>query len=1239
MLLNIIFIFNNIYLKIILLDKKKYFFKILIVMNMRDKLNSIFGEYVSQVEEDLNYDEESLKMAAKLNQAKYYNDIIIDFGMNKVNEFLNIVECCAGLGIDTYIFAKNNSIKNVYTHEPNKNNHYYVTNNLNMFLKNNKTSHNKIQLLNQKFLGYPSYLKNSIMFMDPPWYFDNKFIKTNITLSGLSLGDWLIIGKDSIFTCFKLHRKYKFSKYTKDIIKKYFTHMYVIDYDIIKYTNKIKQYIYQNKNIILYSNFNKVERIISKEKEKTNINNIINDIENIIKNDNFKYLFQSKYKYMKNYKNYKLKKNKNIDDIITKFDINFNNLYNEVINNKTYNLLNKYIKNIELIIDEKSIRTEKRNYIELLRDMLTDIKYNEILSKNNIRKNNIGSLISVKYHIFIKNKKIPNEKYYNIWNELFDIFIYEFLENNFEINVDKIYEYIKSTSYSTIITSFKNKSFDYIENNEITSKIGKSFIESIYYEYLYQSNFPIKKYIIDDFSSNINKYISKICKIFQIDRFILSNIDVKENRLLSDTFSSFTFIFSKIIGQFYFENGKPEYGKVFIDEIISYKIYQQQLNINYEILSFSNQKQFIRRVFQRDILKGKTSKFKPDDFEAANCTVSNIINITSIPFKTLISVSYEKTMDIYKKVIKPILNILNIVYKLDERNINVEFYSIIDILSEIVKEEENYKDKLIDFFKIYNTEFNIIKDIHYIYVFNDSKNLKYKHSIKKYEHSKKDLILHVINKSEYEPFTDKDGKINIKSKSSHIFNYKLYPNIQFIDIQKSLSEYQNSDIKDYLYFNQLNNTTEYIRALALYKLKFRAHGQRKLYVTHVDFLNRVYEKTDLNQKYFMIYMGSAPGNSLLYLTKLYPNLKILCFDPSPHEIIDPGTNYVHNSVDKLSKKVIYLKINKVLKDKYYMIITMDGQIGTLPNNYTPGISYIGSEFEDIFNKIQFIMNEHSSFQIFIYEDIVSSHNISEIAINPKNDKDIYFKEDLYKFLNANDMKLLFVSDIRSSNEDGSITDYNIWKDMLIQEYIMHYLEPEFSYLKFRSLYMISTNNFNKILENKDIYENIYLKHKGIYTLEFISTNNYTYIKGDIILQPWIYSTENRLFVEKKNLNEIFNINGTNYDNKSSFLYIFMKNFIYFKPQNNSILKLIKDKIIDGNYDWALETNIWLNYYNINKLDEDFYNYITQKIEEAYLYHNEMSKKKKNKNKKIVKWVLDENYYKTGYYNKNLKFFY
>jgi len=123
---------------------------------------------------------------------------------------------------------------------------------------------------------------------------------------------------------------------------------------------------------------------------------------------------------------------------------------------------------------------------------------------------------------------------------------------------------------------------------------------------------------------------------------------------------------------------------------------------------------------------------------------------------------------------------------------------------------------------------------------------------------------------------------------------------------KHLKEIETLDKKDIYYFTKNDdhkfiNTVSEINSRLKYKpaskndyKKTIVHwGQRKLFISELEFLIRYYPKDFdfTKKKLYILYIGSAKGTHLLYLCKLFPEFNFILVDPAH---FDTRLNYLDN---------------------------------------------------------------------------------------------------------------------------------------------------------------------------------------------------------------------------------------------------------------------------------------------------------------------------------------------------------
>ena len=66
-------------------------------------------------------------------------------------------------------------------------------------------------------------------------------------------------------------------------------------------------------------------------------------------------------------------------------------------------------------------------------------------------------------------------------------------------------------------------------------------------------------------------------------------------------------------------------------------------------------------------------------------------------------------------------------------------------------------------------------------------------------------------------------------------------------------------------------------------------GQRKLLLSEIEFLTNYWSSYNQNKKKYLLYIGAAPGVHIQYLSKLFPDIHFILYDPA-NFIIKPSSN-------------------------------------------------------------------------------------------------------------------------------------------------------------------------------------------------------------------------------------------------------------------------------------------------------------------------------------------------------------
>jgi len=305
-------------------------------------------------------------------------------------------------------------------------------------------------------------------------------------------------------------------------------------------------------------------------------------------------------------------------------------------------------------------------------------------------------------------------------------------------------------------------------------------------------------------------------------------------------------------------------------------------------------------------------------------------------------------------------------------------------------------------------------------------------------------------------------------------------------------------------------------------------GQRKLFLSEMQFLIECYNKLEDKKKtLYVCYAGSAPTNKGLLLSSLFPNVKFILVDPNIFELLDMETSISHRIKNQDSIIHIYYNINNgIMKSDIY-------------KSNKVIFDYDKKEKEDL---LKFI--EESKKKIFIIEDFMNN----ELA------------EMFSKLPN-----IYFISDIRSNmtnttegSEDYPLDVDIIWNSSMCYNWI-NLLKPRLAQLKFRTPFK---NEYEKNIQvlNKALNENKVIKNDfemsksfGIdFVEDYKKDNIFNMSKGTVYLQTWcgITSSETRLVIEQKNINNIKNYPIDEYENKF-FTYRVYRKLCYHKNKNSN----------------------------------------------------------------------------------------
>jgi len=330
-----------------------------------------------------------------------------------------------------------------------------------------------------------------------------------------------------------------------------------------------------------------------------------------------------------------------------------------------------------------------------------------------------------------------------------------------------------------------------------------------------------------------------------------------------------------------------------------------------------------------------------------------------------------------------------------------------------------------------------------------------------------------------------------------------------------------TDIKGVLKYNQ-NNQYE----------RFSLHnGQRKLFLSELEFLTLCYDNNIKNDKVNVVYAGAAPSNKTYQLLKYFPNIRMILVDPNPFDIfVDNKTHF------KVNNHKVILKSENESIDTFKKIISVNKPY------YTNLFTYIQKEDK----------NEKSP--IYIINDYFTDELANDLSKSPN-------------------FECNFISDIRTNLFKDMPLDLDIIWNMSLQYNWINIMKPKYSYIKFRHLYF----NEDDIINWKTIPENMKKdfetsKKYGIDFEKDYINKKLKYCNGMIYNQAFapISSTESRLFIEQNDINNI--IEYVNYK-------IYEDTYCYYNNIERTLIKH-SNKYVDKKYgidhcaDCALEAKIW-----------------------------------------------------------------
>lgn len=333
-------------------------------------------------------------------------------------------------------------------------------------------------------------------------------------------------------------------------------------------------------------------------------------------------------------------------------------------------------------------------------------------------------------------------------------------------------------------------------------------------------------------------------------------------------------------------------------------------------------------------------------------------------------------------------------------------------------------------------------------------------------------------------------------------------------IESLIKKYNSKKYKPVFTIDEIPEAVEYYPGVGRLFKKGKHYGQRKLLLSEVQFL------TQHPNKYF-VYAGAAPSHKGLMLAKLFPNIKMLFFDPRPFQIY---INEKHEIWDESEHPII----------KKCDVNALD----------------------DITTNI-----DNDSHQLFLFN--------------------AYFTDDVAVKLSKVQDDLSFMSDIRTKRNEKHATapvDIDIlWN--LAQQFIWTKLtNAKASCLKFRQIfYDQKAEDFERLAKTEPYMSTFSRANQlGIDFVHDYNAGELHYPEGISYLQAWPgqSSTEVRLHLLRDA--KIIDHDLHDFEDKLHFY-----NCVYRMHANISdypeFLGIDAKKCYDASNDLAIETKIWKDY--------------------------------------------------------------
>ena len=1049
----------------------------------------------------------------------------------------------------------------------------------------------------------------------------------------------------------------------------YFTYFYyyLLNNDI--YDNK------RTKNIFNVDASNKiVSNTISIDNNIDSINNKINNIKNNIKNSNIDELNKiiTKQDEYINKNNIKLKSNPN--------NQNLKNLNTKAIKTKTDAINNK--KKLEDDIKELSTYTKVKSYFlikqlfdnipQFNNNILNETNFNNVFEQFNLsftdfyNRDNIKPLLTNydtelfknPYNYLLGNKNI--KEYYLMYNDLIKILkiikddtnnkYYDLYLNTLSFIIESFSEFQININPNLIKVSHFIKSLEILD--KITDINYIPYFKSIYNTYILSDN--INKY--NDFIPNFHIVTKIKQKLFRLFNYNLNiNYDFKKTKINS-LYYLFNIDEQAIYEDIEITNYKFNIDNKYPDKYFDNNIYNNLIHYLNNINNLNDIDEITISIITSIYAYNIYYKFIDlldiiqDDDVNINLILSNDQTKTikdyerffkKTKYKTIKEYIENKNYDVYDMLLPNDIKDNNDSILFNDNNDNNNNNNF--ILKEIVNDLKNISKKIHNFFIIYLDTKVKIDNINDISGGAKNKQNQYQNNNNQYQNknnnknnnnqypnknNNKNNNIDIINKYD-EELLDDDNKINYDNKINIINLFNLNENIKnvnyhyFINIlnyyfykDKEISKFDDL-IKESYEKKKKKNDKKIIK-------KKQYGGDIIIDENKKEIISILYKLYDILKKKL-----SESKKKTFYVDDKYNHTYTLNKNDNIKYVDNDGIMYsyhktfinINNFIESIDKDIVK---EENYNENSYFIKNINNYIKKIYNLNTiikklknwNSLSNLKEYLYNICNNF----NKNTGLQLFLF--ILNIINFSiEKTIN-KLDEYLSFNKEHIEIL-----KSMMTNYYISNNLYNSISILDKYYNNNIVDNLLnnYYLLPK---LYINSDYILN----KKLTDNENLYDNILFDYisKTINSENLATIPNIIDKSYDILSYNKIYIIEQLLSSDIEKFTDIFDINE-NYTNKKTLLYK-----ILIKKLDDILISYIKKKLREKSLEYIKNMIYQSNKELVNIDISDEINKInTLQIEQnnKLLKNKDLLGIKQVNNNPLLYHNLDKNvYYQISYLN-------